>query len=629
MRALAVVPVVLFHAGVPGFGAGYLGVDIFFVISGYLISAILLREIAAGDFSILGFYERRARRILPALFVVTLTTAVAALWILAPAQLEELGESILATALFYSNYYFLDQTGYFATAAELQPMLHTWSLAVEEQFYIVYPLLLVAIARYRRFGVNQMLMALGLFSLIAAEVTTRIWPDVAFFSFHTRAFELIAGALVAANAAAIARVPKPLAAGFAAAGLVGCGLAFCFFPDDPAHPGLVTMSMIVSVVLIVAFARADNLAGRLLGLSVFVGLGLLSYSLYLWHQPLFALYRVARIDEPGYAEMLPLAAVALALAYLSWRFVEQPFRDANVVPARAMARAAAAFVMVPLLMGFALQETEGLPSRVGPAAGVILEKMQEGGRQRSIGIKMARCHFNEKHVSFDRFLQDWDCLPDVASGLPPVVVYGDSHSADKAWALRMAGAEVGNMGGAGCPLAPTSKHPACRRMMEEVLGFARSGRIAGIVIAQRWNADDLDPAELKRIADFWREADVPVFVFTQMPEFGRLRDRIAGRALRGQPLGGLTVDHPTLESGDAAIRAVFTAPHFTVFDTSAGFCGGDKHACEALEDGEPLLIDYGHLAPRGARRLGEAVVNSREWQEWLSSIKPRAGIVSN
>lgn len=201
LRALAILPVVGFHAGLPGIGGGFVGVDVFFVISGYLITGILLEAIAAGRFSVAEFYKRRALRILPALSLMLLATGLAAWAVMLPNQFLATGRSIVATALFASNLYFWQSSGYFAAASGVKPLLHTWSLAVEEQFYVVFPLFLVLVAR---FAARRVVPAIGLVTLasfLLGLVLLPRWPEATFYLLPTRVWELGLGALIAAGAA--------------------------------------------------------------------------------------------------------------------------------------------------------------------------------------------------------------------------------------------------------------------------------------------------------------------------------------------------------------------------------------------------------------------------------------------
>lgn len=330
LRTVAVVPVVLFHAGLPGFAGGYAGVDVFFVISGFLITTLLLEDLRRDRFSVVHFYERRARRILPALTFVVAVTTLVAIWTLPPVRLGEYGASMIATALFAANVYFWRTTDYFATAAEERPLLHMWSLAVEEQFYIVFPLLLLALWRWRRGGSDALLWGtfLGMAALsFALAILAAGWKPVAnFYLPVTRAWELLAGSLVA-----LALKGAPPAAGRFTPWLAGLGLALVLtallgIDDTTPWPGSWTMVPVAGTALILAFARADCPTGRVLGWGPMVWIGLLSYSIYLWHQPLLAFARVTTPGHPSLGLMAVLALATVPLAWVSWRFVEQPFR---------------------------------------------------------------------------------------------------------------------------------------------------------------------------------------------------------------------------------------------------------------------------------------------------------------
>ncbi len=326
LRAVAVVPVILSHAHVAALAGGFVGVDVFFVISGYLITGIIRREIEAGRFSLAGFYERRARRILPALTLVALATVPFAWAWLMPGELRDFFASLVAVFLFVSNHHFADETGYFAATAEVKPLLHTWSLAVEEQFYLLFPPLLLLLSRLPRRAIPVALGALAAASLGISIWAVAAFPESAYFLLPTRAWELIAGALLA-RPATPTRVPPLLAEAAAALGLVLVAFAIVTFDTTTPYPGLRALVPVIGTALVIACARPPTLVARLLALPPLVGIGLVSYSAYLWYQPVFALARTRFLDGPPpslYAGLVPLI---FALAWLSWRFVERPFRD--------------------------------------------------------------------------------------------------------------------------------------------------------------------------------------------------------------------------------------------------------------------------------------------------------------
>jgi peptidoglycan/LPS O-acetylase OafA/YrhL len=335
LRAIAVGPVILFHAGLPGFRGGYVGVDVFFVISGYLITSVLLGELAAGTFSLTRFYERRARRLLPALFTVMAFCVPAAwLWLL-PPDIKDLSESLAYVSVFTSNVLFSGQSGYFDTAAELKPLLHTWSLGVEEQFYLFFPLLLLLVWRAARPGLAAVIAALGAASLYQS--VTRVHDTAAVYLLTTRGWELAIGALIALPAGGTAltgrRVLRDVAA---AAGAVMVLYAVFVFTEETPFPGAAALIPTAGTALILLCGAPDTVTGRLLASRPLVDIGLISYSAYLWHQPLLAFARQARPEGLTTGSLVALAAASLVVAYGSWRFVEQPFRRPDLVSRRQM-----------------------------------------------------------------------------------------------------------------------------------------------------------------------------------------------------------------------------------------------------------------------------------------------------
>lgn len=338
LRALAVLPVILFHAGVDGFGGGFVGVDVFFVISGYLITSIIVEDLAQGRFTIVGFYERRARRILPALLLVMAACVpFARLWML-PDELIDFGHSLAAAALFGSNVLFWRETGYFSAAAELQPLLHTWSLAIEEQFYLLYPLVLMLVWRLRRRRVFAVVAAVTVASLGLAHWTAIQKPAAAFFLLPTRAWELGIGACVALHLRGdrLPRRPRGIDQAQAMLGLVLIAGSIVLFDQRTPNPSLHTLGPTVGTALILLSAWPHTIAGRILSHCTLVFLGRLSYSAYLWHQPLLAFARIESLDKVGTWTIAGLLVATAAMSWLSWRFIETPCRHGLAVPRRAL-----------------------------------------------------------------------------------------------------------------------------------------------------------------------------------------------------------------------------------------------------------------------------------------------------
>ncbi|WP_181373184.1 acyltransferase family protein [Massilia glaciei] len=328
MRALAVLPVVFFHAGFQTFSGGFVGVDIFFVISGYLITTIIISDMEKGAFSLADFYERRARRILPALYIVMFSCLGLAWVSLMPADLKSFAQSLIAVSGFGSNFLFWQAGGYFATAAELAPLLHTWSLAVEEQFYLIFPVFLMLAWGSGRRRTLLMLALVAVASLALAQWAAMNRPGAAFFLLPMRGWELLLGAFAAFHLKAGGREPHAWLGQLG--GLLGLLLivfAVLAFDKQTPFPGLYALVPTVGSVLILLFAGPQTLVGRLLGSQLLVGVGLISYSTYLWHQPLLAFAKHRYLSELDTTVSGVLIAASVALGYLTWRFVEAPFRD--------------------------------------------------------------------------------------------------------------------------------------------------------------------------------------------------------------------------------------------------------------------------------------------------------------
>lgn len=335
LRSVAVVPVILFHAGFSLFGGGFVGVDIFFTISGYLITSIILSELEAGKFSLGRFYERRVRRILPALFLVMLCTIPLALIVMRPPQLIEFSESVVASTFFSSNILFWREGGYFGTANDTKPLLHTWSLAVEEQYYIFFPLVVAALYKVKRSWVAWMVAAAALASFAINLVALRlsfVSLEATFFLLPTRAWEILFGAVCALLLRRHYAVPfrllehRILREALPLLGLLMIAASIFLMDGSVPFPSQFALLPVVGACLIILFCAADTRAYALLASKPFVWVGLLSYSLYLWHQPIFAFVRLALpLDQRATFMWLGLALL-IPLSFLSYKYVELPCR---------------------------------------------------------------------------------------------------------------------------------------------------------------------------------------------------------------------------------------------------------------------------------------------------------------
>ncbi len=317
----------LFHAGFALFSGGFVGVDVFFVISGYLITTILIEDIENNRFSIVNFYERRARRILPALFFIMLICIPLVLFLMLPNQVEYFSRSLIAVSLFVSNILFWRESGYFDAAAEEKPLLHTWSLAVEEQYYLLFPIFLILAWRFGKNRVFWMIIIIAAISLMISEWGWRNQPNANFYLAPARAWELLAGSISAFITKKRGVQKNNL---FSFIGLAAILFSIFIYDKTTPFPSIYSLLPTMGVVLIILYADRDTLTAKILSTKVFVGMGLISYSAYLWHQPLFVFGRISNNFFQESHLMLILTCVSVLFAYFSWKYIEYPFRRKDI-----------------------------------------------------------------------------------------------------------------------------------------------------------------------------------------------------------------------------------------------------------------------------------------------------------
>lgn len=481
LRAIAVLAVVLFHFGVPGLSGGFVGVDVFFVISGFLITSIILRERETGNFSFLNFWARRARRILPALLVMMFVSLVAGWFLMAPKDYSELGRSIHNQVIFISNLFFMRQDGYFETASDMKPMLHTWSLSVEEQFYIAFPLVLAVLSsRLKQW--RAALFVLLLVSFAASVWAVSVAPEKAFFLLPMRAWELLAGSMLAVMPARAQRISPTLAQLVSAASLGLILVAVLGYDANTAFPGAAALLPVMGVVgLIWANGQQRTLIGQLLGSRLLVGIGLISYSWYLWHWPVLVFGKYASIFGLTQWEVAALFVLSLLLGYVSWRFVEGPFRERRLLAGNRAVLAAGFVGLAGLgLIGKGLVWSDGFTWRLSPQALQFADAY-------TWAPDLMSCLSDDKKNNHREL-----CHFGPQTGASRALVWGDSHAAALVPALEEAAGKFGlsitQAGYSGCvPFARKENTPGCRAYNQRVTQLLSKDSFSDVVLVARWS----------------------------------------------------------------------------------------------------------------------------------------------
>jgi peptidoglycan/LPS O-acetylase OafA/YrhL len=484
LRALAIVPVVLYHYGFWPFTGGFVGVDVFFVISGFLITGLIHREMVEGRFSIRHFYERRIRRIFPALFVMLTVATVAAAIILFPLDFERYADSLFATAFFASNFEFWRETGYFDVAADWKPLLHLWSIAVEEQFYLIFPALLLLVGTQSR---RKLLIVTG--ALFALSLAFSIWavtnaPAAAFYLLPSRFWELMLGALLA-----LAQLPQPSSRiareSIGIAGFAMIALAIFTYTRWQPFPGAYALLPCVGATLLIYAGETKTLTHRLLSAKPVVFIGLISYSLYLWHWPLLVFTQTAlnRVLLPW--EGCVLVALSVVLAILSWRFIEQPIRRHAALGRGPLFAAAASAMALTALCGFGVASANGLPQRMQPEIRQILAE------ERNHEPRMDICFgLTAPDVTAGRLCR----IGSTRTDKPSFILWGDSHADALLPAVEKVAEAHGRAGlfaatNSCAPLLGVTRPDAlpCKPFNDAVAKLALHPEIRDVILDARWS----------------------------------------------------------------------------------------------------------------------------------------------
>ena len=520
LRAIAVVSVVLYHAHknlVPG---GFVGVDIFFVISGFLISSILMNELDRGEYSLAGFYRRRIKRLFPALYVMLAVVLAIGAIVLPPQALKELGHTAVSTVFFVSNIDFDRMSDYFAGNSQLKPLLHTWSLAVEEQFYLFFPLFLALLWRHWRKYYRLVIFLVAALSLVISVWATRRHPAAAFFLAPSRFFELMIGSLTA-RAALSSRVSQSQRNLLSLLGIGFLLVSLVVFNDQTPFPGFAALLPCCGTALIILSGTGGSSIGcKIIGASaIVIFFGDISYSLYLWHWPLLVFGRYFYAAPLTGVQAGALILVAIAAAKISWEFVERPVlawrgKAAIVLPLGAT------LMVIGSAVAVAVATSNGLPSRFAPETLRLLASADDYNHRRP------QCHNpDDAEIPYER-----NCVYGDSKASPTAAVWGDSHGAELVEAL---GERLGKIGqsvmqitASACPPAldyQAPHRPLCKIHNTNTFEhLVHDPRIAAVVLTADFMGDTvMDWTALSsgfaRVVQGLRDAGKTVIIVYQIP----------------------------------------------------------------------------------------------------------------
>ena len=610
LRAVAVLLVVAYHVRTRFTPGGFIGVDVFFVISGFLITSILMRELDGSRFSIQGFYVRRIRRIGPALIAVVIGTSIFAFVLLLPSELKDYARSLLAALGFASNFYFWSQTGYFKPEALTMPLLHTWSLAVEEQFYIIFPAFLALLYRYARRSTLYILLILAAASFALSARQAFSDPSAAFYWPTARAWELVSGSLLVFGRLPGMKYPL-LRNTTAAVGLILIIFSATIYTKSTPFPGVAALAPCMGAVFIVGSGSAGKtIVGRMLSLRPLVFIGLISYSLYLWHWPVIV-FQSMGLNLSGITASQQKAftfALSILLATISWRFIELPFRrnQGTVVPATAF-RLAAFAASVPAAAACLFLVLNGVPSRFPVGATAVASYLEDAGEVARNRTGLCLLTETYTYQNFDQAA----CLS-ASKKLPNYLILGDSHAAHLWYGLSRVVLDANFLQATASGCKPTitqavRQNPQCVKLIDFALrDYLPKSHIKAVILGGHWTVNDLD--HLSATIQYVRGLGITPIVLGPVVEYDAPLPRLLAISIGDSDLGlpqrhKLSSVRDLDRSMNALARDQWHVGYFSYFDAlcTNGQCR------EYVSSGVPMQKDTTHLTGPGSIWIAEQI----------------------
>jgi peptidoglycan/LPS O-acetylase OafA/YrhL len=621
LRAIAVLSVILFHAGLSAFGGGYVGVDVFFVISGFLITSLIIEDLERGIFTLSGFWERRFRRILPALTVVIVATLIAGWFLYLPADYEALGLQALTQSFFSSNILFYKQAGYFDTESHLKPLLHTWSLAVEEQYYLFFPLASFAVWKRGRKAFAKFLIISTIVSFVFCLLVFRNNPDLTFYMLPFRGWELLVGSLLAFYSSKAAGVPQRVRELLSLSGIVAIACAVFLYTEDTPFPGYTALlPCLGAAAIIFAGIGGKSAVSQTLSFRPLVFIGLVSYAWYLWHWPVIVFVKYLPFIEFSTPIAAVCVVVSFVLAVLTWKFVETPFRQRKILPdQRSLFLFSLTILVLLAVTGAIIWQAKGLSWRLGENVLRYASGITDYNPKRDQCDKMAP----------EKVSADGACTTLSESNVQPdFLLWGDSHADSLAPAFYELSDKYKRNGYVithqGCPPIVDfrqknwSSDMRCFDLNQEALKIVQRKNIKDVYIVASWNTwvnhMDADPdsvdmyghenikASLQDTIDSLRKAGAKVYLLSDIPsakfDVSRIR---AMETLFGVTLHKLIMskDEFMQEREKSFLPLLSDINGITLIDPLDHFCSEDA-GCLTEKDGYSFYFNPTHVSVHGA-----------------------------
>jgi peptidoglycan/LPS O-acetylase OafA/YrhL len=596
LRAFSVLAVVAFHLNrlVPG---GYVGVDVFFVISGFLIGGIVFKEVDAGTFSFAHFYLRRIRRIAPALIVMLLAAFPASVFLTGPLEIVAFAKSSLAALFSVANIYFYATSGYFGPNALDIPLLHLWSLGIEEQFYIVFPLLVVVLSKCLPRRLVPCLVIGGLLSLLSSQFALRLHPEASFYLPQNRAFELTVGVLLArVNLKSDPRTAKMLAA----AGVGLLAIAICFFRDTTSFPGIAALAPCAGAALVIWSGQTGTPVSRMLGMRIPVYLGKISYPLYLAHWPIIVFGRIALPDLSPLQFALVVVAGSIIAAALTYHLIEWPIRHGEFGNGKAGALAATACLVAA--GASASLSTSGFEGRLDPQSSQITHT--EAPDLNDLYLKGV-CFLDPEQSTASYPLEK--CFP---SRHPVALLWGDSHAAHLYNGLKSefekAGYSLGMMASSACPPIVgyhVEGRPFCPEINDTVVSLIAARKPEIVILSALWKPFVM--GQLAPTLELISKTGASIIVIGNTPIFQESVPLYLARPVRtaikvsDRSAAELALQELLVQNKIANVRYI---------SLKGVACPGGR--CPVTDkSGLSYYLDEGHLSKAGSRWIASEIIS--------------------